>query len=566
MKAHAVVFGSTGNQDYIFGSNKRRENVGASYLITCVEDVWLRRALKHHPDDMRTLRLDEHGMQVVTASAGGAVLLVREAAEGRRIVGAVTGSALREAPGLDVCGAVGEEFEFGAAETLARAVEAARDSLRTARLARRSPRLRFPGLPIADRCRSSGLPAHRVVKFGGKRPPEPRSAESLAKLDAFDAALLRLAGEMGMRDDLDEKAVRGRLADIVDYLGDQADWIAVVHADGNGMGKIFQEFADIATSRGQGSAAAYIEGFRALSDGMDDCARRAFREVVNGLRSLDIDRPEGKQWPAGEPPILPLVLGGDDLTVVCDGELALPFAHQYLEKFTEFADREASVGGVLRAAGRRGIGACAGVAIVKRNHPFHSAVRLADDLTKEAKAVKRQLGPDRSALSFHVLYETAHAELGRLRARQTPTGQVPRETSLTAQPYLIGAGDARPWARHRHWSDLLRRTAALGRVGIDPYRDDAGPDGDAVGSDVVSNTQAHELRAGLFRGREVADARFRSLTAWLGESAVRDLAADDGSLFWEDGDVLRTGLLDAMDAAPFLRTTDLPSQATEGSG
>ncbi|MFD0535210.1 hypothetical protein ACFQY7_17150 [Actinomadura luteofluorescens] len=171
MKAHAVVFGSTGNQDYIFGSNKRRENVGASYLITCVEDVWLRRALKHHPDDMRTLRLDEHGMQVVTASAGGAVLLVREAAEGRRIVGAVTGSALREAPGLDVCGAVGEEFEFGAAETLARAVEAARDSLRTARLARRSPRLRFPGLPIADRCRSSGLPAHRVVKFGGKRPP-----------------------------------------------------------------------------------------------------------------------------------------------------------------------------------------------------------------------------------------------------------------------------------------------------------------------------------------------------------------------------------------------------------
>ncbi|NKZ07286.1 Cas10/Cmr2 second palm domain-containing protein [Actinomadura latina] len=539
VKVHAVVLSTAGNQNYIFGSNKRRENVGASHLITCVEDEWLDRALAEvgvSGVDGRVQRVEKHGIEVVTANAGGVTMLVRDSDVGRRVVGSITEAALREAPGLDVCGAVGSAVEWGDAQGLARGIAEARELLVVARARRRGPRLRFPGVPIAARCGSSGLPARGVVKFDEERLPEARSAPSLAKLDAFDPALLRLAIEMGLCDEGDERqkaAARGKLARIVDHLNDKADWVAVVHADGNGMGKIFQGFASIMASCEVTRADEYADGLRNLSGGVDDCARLAFQSAFAKLHR--------RGWSANteEPPVLPLILGGDDLTVVCDGELALPFARDYLEEFTRLANEHTAVGGVLKQVeDLRGLGACAGVAIVKRHYPFHSAVHLAEQLTDEAKVVKKELGQDKSALSFHVLFESAFADLDRLRKQQTLTDE---GTCLTGQPYVVGdTGDAQ-WARHRHWDDLDRRVTAL----TDRRN----------GTLLISAGQAHELRSALFRGREAAESRFAMVSTWQGQDAVERLA-DDGSLFWQDGRFHRTGLLDALNAAPFFPSKD----------
>ncbi|TYB45556.1 Cas10/Cmr2 second palm domain-containing protein [Actinomadura chibensis] len=532
MDVHPVVLSTAGNQDYIFGSNKRRENVGASHLITCVEGEWLDRALAEVGADGREQRVEEHGIEVVTANAGGVTILVGDREAGRRIVASITESALREAPGLDVCGAVGEAVEWGGAQKVADGVADTRELLAVARTTRRGPRLRFPGVPVAARCGSSGLPAHRVVALQEGRPPEARSAPSLAKLNAFADALPRLAVEMGLRAEDGENrraAARDTLSPIVDHLSHKAEWVGVVHVDGNGLGKVFQRFASIMGGDGKRPAGEYTEGLRRLSNGVDECAREAFRSVFAKLR--------GGGWKArtAEPPVLPLILGGDDLTVVCDGELALPFARGYLEEFTRLANGHAAVGGVLRTVEElRGLGACAGVAIVKRQYPFHSAVHLAEELTAEAKAVKRELGQDKSALSFHVLHESAFADLRRLRDQQTLSDE---GACLTGQPYVVGDAGGAEWARHRHWTDLERRVGAL------TAKDD--------GTLVISGGQAHELRSALFRGREAAESRFGMVSTWLGRDAVQGLACD-GSLFWRDGHVHRTGLLDALNAAPFL--------------
>ncbi|WP_165495259.1 Cas10/Cmr2 second palm domain-containing protein [Actinomadura roseirufa] len=533
MEVHAVVLSTAGNQNYVFGSNKRRENVGASHLITRVEGEWLDRALAEVAAPGRggrRWRVEDDGIEVVTANAGGVTLLVGDREIGRRVVGVITEAALREAPGLDVCGAVGGPVRWGGAKEVAEGIADARELLVEARAKRRGPRLRFPGVPLAARCGSSGLPAHRVVEFPAERAPEARSAPSVAKLDAFDPALRRLAVTMGLGDDAGTAATE-KLVRVVDHLNDKAEWVAVVHADGNGLGKVFQEFSSVNGDSSIRSADQFTERLRGLSEGVDECARLAFRSACGRLREAG--------WSAKTPvpPILPLILGGDDLTVVCDGELALPFARHYLEEFTRLANACGAVGGVLKEVdGLRGLGACAGVAIVKRAYPFHSAVHLADELTGEAKLVKKKLGQDKSALAFHVLFESAFADLGRLREQQTLADE---GTCLTGQPYVVGdAGDA-PWARYRHWDDLERRVAALTE-----RRD---------GTLVISASQAHELRSALFRGHKAADARLAMASTWLGEEAVRGLT-DDGSLFWRDDAVRRSGLLDAMNAAPFLRS------------
>ncbi|GAA2162044.1 Cas10/Cmr2 second palm domain-containing protein [Actinomadura napierensis] len=548
MKVHAVVIGTFGNQRYIFSSNKRRENVGASYLITRVEDAWLDEALMEVVGSAdRHRSIEGHPVEVVTANAGGVTALVRDREVGRRLVTAITLRALREASGLDVCGVVGDPVEWADAGGLAEGIGRTRELLSRVAMTRPGPQLRFAGVPVAARCGSSGLPAQKPVVLAEGANPEPRSAPSMAKLDAFEDALGRLAVKMGLAATEKDKAVRAGLREAVDHLAERADWVAVVHADGNGLGKVFQNFTRIIGS--EATARSYVDSLRGLSTGVDDCAVKAVRITLDKLKRTI--RQDGKpafplvekrndQSAKEQLPLLPLVLGGDDLTVVCDGAMALSFAERYLRAFADCAKADPRVGDLLREAGQPELGACAGVAIVKRHYPFHSAAELAEGLTKEAKSVKKQLGPNRCALSFHALYESAFANLARLRTETT----LPDGTRLTAQPYVVGEAGEDPggWSRHRHWDDLCARVQELTRTNEE-------------GEQVLAAGQAHDLRAGLFLGKDVADARFSMLTMRMGnQPAAKTLGDGDSSLFWSHDGEHRTGLLDAMDAVGFLPT------------
>lgn len=522
-----MVLGTSGTQRFIFESTKRRENVGASYLVTRIEESWLDEALSQS-DASRASRIRTEPVEVVTANAGGIIALVREPGIGRALVRAITDRALDEAPGLDVCGAVGPAFEWDGADALAEALHRTRAQLATVRLSLPGPQARFPGLPLAAQCTSSGLPAKAIIRPAPGEQLQPRSAASIAKLEAFGSALERLTGKMGpSRGDTQRSAA---LRSVVDHLGFRADWTAVVHVDGNGLGRVFQNLPAVMRSQGRTTAEGYTDGLRDLSQGVDECVEKAFRQTVAELET------RGEGLIEGCLPLLPLVLGGDDLTVICDGAVALAFTERYLTLFQEYAQDDERVGGLLVRAGEPALGASAGVAIVKRQYPFRSAVALAEALTQEAKTVKAKLGPDRCALSFHVLYESAVADLARLRAGTT----LPDGTRLTAQPYVVGdpGHDPDGWSRHRHWDDLRRRVDALSRTNGD-------------GDKVVAGGQAHDLRSGLFVGKDVADSRFSLLTTRLGD-AVKDLAAEEDSLFWTHDGVACTGLLDAMDAVGFL--------------
>ncbi|WP_119726312.1 hypothetical protein [Thermomonospora amylolytica] len=181
MKVHVVVVATSGNQRFIFASNKRRENVGASYLITRVEEGWLDEALRAVTGGGERHRsIIEHPVEIVTANAGGITALVREPEIGRELVTRITLQALREAPGLDVCGVVGEAVEWDGldASALAKLIRRTRDMLPVAQMGRPGPQLRFPGVPIAARCLSSGLPAARIVQSTSQERPSlvPRRA------------------------------------------------------------------------------------------------------------------------------------------------------------------------------------------------------------------------------------------------------------------------------------------------------------------------------------------------------------------------------------------------------
>lgn len=515
---YLVVMATAGNQRYIFSSGKRQEIVGASDLIARVNGIWVHEALAQvfQGFDRHTWRIETHDAELLVAAAGRVSVLVKDRVAGQSLVTMLTCRALEEAPGLDLCGAV---FEYEEGE-LGKLLSTAQPQLAAVRQLRPGTAGRFLRLPLIADCASSGLPAEGLRREGDEGPA-PRSAEAMKKLAAYPGALNRLSGSVPPDPQ--------RMRKTVDRLGLEADWVAIVHADGNGLGEVFRSVVESENGHGDRTRA---DALRNLSLGVDECAARALATAL-----VETNREMG---PYDVVPVLPLVVGGDDLTVVCEGEVALSFTRHYLEAFEDETAQNERLRPLLDALERPYLGAGAGVAIVKRNYPFHFAYELAEQLaTEEAKKVKQWS----SALAFVALYESSAPDLKRIRTSVSLSGGSSRSPS----PYLVGMGSRDERARGRTWDDLLRRVRALRRR-------------DEQGELLIARGAAHDLREGVCLGRKAAASRFELLRTRYSGDRFRAEALEhltyDGGLVWTVGDGSEskevTGLLDAMAALPFV--------------
>jgi hypothetical protein len=587
-----VLVETAGNQDYIFDTNRLREQVGASELIWrlgtkvvleavrevggpnltgSLQSAEQRAAALSDPARNPPLEAQRLAVEVVLAASGTAMLLVDQEETGRRIVERVTRWARVRAPGLDAWGVV---VAFDAAgDQLHEVVGRAHRALAEVRARLPGPAGRFARLPIVAECASSGLPAERLAHLVPEEPV-PLSAVVLAKLAAADDGYRRirtLISGGGIE-------LPGSLADLERRLG-AGGWFGLVHADGNGIGGVLRrlhEHLDLdAHAAGLARNRAYLERLRRFSTELDRCTEGAFLEAVDWLAAASRDsqpspgdrgeRPDGADHQQGRKRrdeeqrsalIVPLVLGGDDVTAVCDGRHALGFARRFLEAFEHRTAAAATVAAVARwALGTGRLSAAAGVALIKPHFPFHAGYDLAADLTRQAKRATQPATAGAgaaplplSALDFHVLYDTSGAELGHIRATRTADDGA---TCLWGGPYVVtppgelpaGLGEqARAWLAAREVARLDVRVAAIRE------RD---PDS---GRRRLPASMLHELRAGLFDGHASADGRLRLLWPRYQRTALWQLleaggGGKDPSLFRQEGDRRVTGVLDALDVA-----------------
>lgn len=505
---HLVLMETSGNQNYIFATNKLRENVGASELTYRAGTDYVRDAVDEAGGSGA-------GIQEVVAVSGKTILLVPDQTVGRQVVSAVTRRALKEAPGLDIRGVVGSSFAWDQGQIHERIGEAHR-LLESLRSRVPGPATRFQRLPVVAECTTSGLPAARYVGEEDQLPEDergPRSAQSIAKQQARERWHQRLQKL------LEDHQVRPQLPDAtteLEKLG--CDWLAVIHADGNGLGQAFLDFENKAATSGD---ADYIDKLRRFSGALDCCTRKAFCAALSVLKPRS-----GREVV----PIVPLILGGDDLTVVCDGRQAMKFVKQFLDEFEGLTGADSLVAEIMaRTHGQGKVTSCAGVAIVKPHFPFHAAYDLAESLLRSAKQWK-----PRSVVDFQILYDASGPDLERIRAQFTVDGGA---TSLVARPYVLSGEQA---FECRRWQDLDAR------IQIVNAKED--------GRRRLPNSMLHELREGLFFGHTTADARLRLVRDRYRDQGLDGLLGDatgEGSLFWRDGEQRITALLDALDLAEF---------------
>lgn len=524
-----VLIETQGNQAYIFASNRLREVVGASELVHRFGTRWFLEALDPHgdwPDDPEALaaRLCDPSLnppvaagsfEVVIAASGKAMALAPSRQAGVAVVRAVAARAAVEAPGLSVTGAV-VPARCGAAAAFGECVRAVHRRLALVRGRLPQPHADLLRLPFTADCGSTSLGAAGHDPLEPRPDPKPFSLPILMKRAARGGADRRLAAIAGPE--------AGRAGAAGDDALEDAAWLAVIHADGNGLGEVFNAFA-ARLPRGAGAEPGwrdYVVAYRAFSFALDRVNRRAVAAAL--------------ETPAGRVPLRPLVVAGDDLTVVCRGADAMGFTARYLDAFERLSRQEPAITALMP----EGIRAGAGVAIVKPHHPFHRAYELAEALARSAKTVK---GDGVSALDVHVSFDGA-SDLEIVRDRLRPrSGE-----ELHGGPYVLGALDGR-----RSIVDLAGAVAALAK-----------PDEEEDAAPGLPRSQQHALRDAVMGGAKAAEAARLRIHHRYPARDVWQTIAPSGGLFQQRGATVSTILIDAMaladvGASPFAVSAGVPS-------
>ncbi|HEY3378757.1 MAG TPA: hypothetical protein VGL77_14815 [Armatimonadota bacterium] len=557
---YLALLETAGNQRYIFATNKLRENVGASELTYRAGTQWVLESvdtvLKRNGHTPLALwdteaqvfrdRLRQHGhrcaeirqpVEVVVVTSGKAILLIQAEKIAQDIIREVTAHALREAPGLDLCGCY---IEWKDSTPIGDALRMVHHRYEVAHSGLPGPVMRFMRLPFFAECATSGLPANTLQHIEGQdNPPRRVSATVSSKRDVVKPARTRL-----------DRVLRRvypdfTFADNIDNL--TGDWHAIIHADGNGLGQLFLKFDEYINQNALELNREYLSTYREFSIALEECTEAAFMHALHVI-------PEEAYRQETTVPLVPLVLGGDDLTVICDGKYALNFARAFLQAFERFTGEHTVIRAIAAQVSSEDtpyLSSCAGVAIIKPNFPFFTAYDLAEDLLHSAKIVKNEIVVPCSALDFHVLHDSSVVTLSSIRAH-LQLQDASASSSLYTRPYIIS--DLPPddleriWVERRTWGLLVDRAKKL------RHEED--------GRRQLPTSQMHMLRAGLFDGRLESDALYAAMAHRYEKQGIRAFEGDAGSLFHREpvpGDVQKveyaTGLLDAMDAADFLTHT-----------
>ncbi len=340
---YIFVYGAAvqGIQQFIFRTDKLKDIVGASELV---ERICTSLFKERYLQSARPL----------VNAAGNIKCVFSSEAECRKAVREFPRTVMLAAPGITISQAVVKTTQAELDGSFSEVLDRLEAKLHVQR--NKPSKSMTLGLAATERSRATGLPA---VAIAGGDYVDEATMKKAELSDGLGVTLRLCAKSFG----LDSLSPRDVALNIADLTGNN-DWIGVIHADGNGLGEIVR--------RKSGSA----DSLHTFSDHLDqatkEAAQAAFREVCKGSDPI-----------GGVIPFRPVVLGGDDMTMICRASLALPYVKSYLRNFEE---------ATCRLLGGGGLTACAGIAFVKSSYPFHYGYELAEMLCSQAKKVSKSSG------------------------------------------------------------------------------------------------------------------------------------------------------------------------------
>lgn len=238
----------------------------------------------------------------------------------------------------------------------------------------------------------------------------------------------------------EEETTHYELVTQLEKLGgnkDDNNFIAVVHIDGNLMGKKVQENdkelrkildgisdpekkLDMYREKKQEFSEKIDKLFKGAYSDMQDAVKKqiengnlkdlSLEEVVNGEKQINF-------------PVRRIITAGDDICFVSEGKIGIECAVEYMKALWKRSKGENS--------------ACAGVAIVHQSYPFYKAYEIAESLCSSAKKYNASLDKEgcanACAIDWHIEYGEMYGGLDEIRKHYVDADG----KSILARPYFV---------------------------------------------------------------------------------------------------------------------------------
>lgn len=327
-----------GIQEYIYATNKLQEIIGASEIIDSLGQKFDEK--KDYGEIYAVfdkLRENDLVEQILLNAAGNFRAIVDGEENLKKIVRDLPKKIMQNAYGITISQATAP-YKDGDYEKASKELER---KLKTQR--------NRPSIPLDMSINFMAL--------------APKTARPIVKFDGDDALDIACAQKREAHGRWFKRHPGAKELKEFSQISNKKNKLAVIHADGNGLGVLVKNLIGVVKKSDNTGAIARFS--QALDKATKDAFANAKVKTKIALGKDDLK-------------IKALILSGDDMTAVCDADIALEFTKNFIEEFEKETDKK-------KPDIKEKLTMCAGIAYCNEKFPFHYAVALAEELCGAAK-------------------------------------------------------------------------------------------------------------------------------------------------------------------------------------
>ena len=480
--SYLYAFSANEIQKFILGTDRLRDMVGGSNLIYTLCGELLETSLTELFDKSDRYR-------ILVRAAGWARILFDEKDDAEKMFRWWPLVVSSTVPGVKLAQSL-VEITNGLPHAIARTETILREERQVIRA----------GIPeINPLVMRSPLTGHAAVK------PYREPDNTVSHVDATtwkkrtyssqqtsDTLLVKFTGNPEIDENLFSKEM--------DQIAGSDEYLAIIHADGNALGRCVMQIESHLELQNISNTDHIIDLYSAFSRAIEETCLSATKAAYEKVLLKDFKKQDdGKTGIIGARPI---VLGGDDLTVIVRADLAFEFLRVFLESF-ESGSRNI-IAEQLGPFGMKGFPetftACAGMAITKRSYPFARSYELAESLCDYAKKIAKQDLSDGDVVptcfSYYRLTASISGDFSELCEKEL---QKSSGIKMWLSPYGLGAHAK----KLPSFVDLSKLAGLLGSIPSGPVR---------------------KLVSDLYLDETIAKKRWNRIMQLLGEANKANIA------------------------------------------